>query len=265
MACCPSSRRSWRRFAGRINPVSIAALSTPRGNGKSWLAGALISRALTPNDPLHENGVENVLVAASRAQAAIVLDFARQFLADEDGYRWRINGVEHLASRARVKVISSDSRRAMGLGANVRLAVCDEPGSWAPQSGRRLWEAVTGAIGKRRMTVIAIGTLAPSALQGPGAWWPDLVKSGSGDARHVALLQADEAKWKDFEEVLRCNPVAAVNPHLRRTLERTGGAGERTGGADFPAVPPQYPRRSGRSTTARHLRGVGAGLCSPGP
>ena len=44
--------------------------------------------------------------------------------------------------------------------------------------------------------------------------------SGSGDGRHVALLQADSERWGDFEEVLRCNPVAAINPHLRRVLER---------------------------------------------
>ena len=202
------------------NPVSIASLSTPRANGKSWLAGLLISRALTPGDPLHENDVENVLVAASRAQAAIVLEFARSFLGDVDGLRWRVDGAEHLASRARVKVYSSDGRRAMGLGANCRIAVCDEPGSWAPQSGRRLFEAVTGAIGKRRMTVVLIGTLSPAALVGPASWWPDLVKSGSGDGRHVALLQADPEKWESFDEVLKCNPVASINPHLRRTLER---------------------------------------------
>ena len=202
------------------HPVSIAALSTPRGNGKSWLAGVLISRALTPNDPLHENDVENVLVAASRAQAGIVLDFTRNLLADEEGYRWRIDGVEHLGSRARVKVISSDSRRAMGLGANVRLVVCDEPGSWAPQSGRRLWEAVTGAIGKRRMTVVAIGTLAPSALTGPASFWPSFVASGSGEGRHISLLQADPEKWESFDEVLRVNPVSLVNKYLLDTLKR---------------------------------------------
>ena len=201
-------------------PVSIAALSTPRGNGKSWLAGLLVARSLTPGDPLHENGVENVLVAASRSQAAIVLDFTRQFLADQEGYRWRLDGVEHLASRARVRVISSDSRRAMGLGANVRLAICDEPGSWAPQSGRRLWDAVCTGLGKRKMTIIAIGTLAPAPLTGPASWWPSTVAAGSGDATHVALLQADPDRWESFDEVLRVNPVAAVNPHLRRALER---------------------------------------------
>ena len=202
------------------NPVSVASLSTPRGNGKSWLAGLLVSRALTPGDALHENDVENVLVAASRAQATIVLNFARKFLEDEDGYRWRLDGVEHLASRARVKVISSDSRRAMGLGANCRLAVCDEPGSWAPQSGRRLFDAVSGAIGKRRMTVVLIGTISPAALQGPASWWPDLIKQGCGDGRHVALLQAAPAKWESFDEVLRVNPVASINPYLKQTLER---------------------------------------------
>ena len=44
--------------------------------------------------------------------------------------------------------------------------------------------------------------------------------SGSGDGRHVSLLQADHEKWRDFDEVLRVNPVSAINPHLRRTLER---------------------------------------------
>ena len=208
------------------NPVSIAALSTPRGNGKSWLAGALVARSLTPGDPLHEAGVENVLVAASRAQASIVLEFARGFLevvdevVDDVGYRWRADGVVHLGSRARVRVISSDSRRAMGLGANCRLVVCDEPGAWAPQSGLRLFNAILTSTGKRRMTVIAIGTLAPAPLTGPASWWPDLIKSGSGDARHVSLLQADPSKWDDFDEVLRVNPVASINPHLKSTLER---------------------------------------------
>ena len=164
-----------RAVCRQDNQVSLAGLSTPRAQGKSWLAGYLVARSLTPGDPLHEDAVENILVAASRSQAAIVLEFTRTFLADEGGYRWRADGVEHLASRARVRIISSDSRRAMGLGANCRLAVCDEPGSWAPQSGRRLWDAVCGSIGKRRMTVVAIGTIAPAPTSGQASWWPSFV------------------------------------------------------------------------------------------
>ena len=73
-------------------PVSTAILSTPRGNGKSWLAGLLVARSLTPGDPLHEDGVENVLVAASRSQAAIVLDFTRAFLADQEAIGGDLTG-----------------------------------------------------------------------------------------------------------------------------------------------------------------------------
>ena len=202
------------------NPPDMAALSVPRGGGKSWLAGKLVARSLTPGDVLHENGVENILVAASRPQAQIVLEFTRQALGEAKGYRWRADGCEHLASRARVRVISSDSRRAMGLGAHLRLIICDEPASWAPTAGKRLWDAMLTSLGKRKTQIIAIGTLAPAPLTGPGAWWPDFIKQGSGDGRHVALLQADPEKWEDFQEVLRVNPVAAINKHLKRTLER---------------------------------------------
>ena len=201
-------------------PVDIAALSVSRGNGKSWLCGKLVARSLTPGDPLHEPAVENILVAASRPQAGIVLDFARAALGEGPEYRWREDGVTHLASRARVRIVSSDARRALGLGANVRLIVADEPGAWSPTAGRRLWDAITTALGKRRMTVVAVGTLAPAPLTGPASWWPSFVSAGSGDGRHVSLLQADSERWEDFQEVLRVNPVAAINPHLRRALER---------------------------------------------
>ena len=205
-------------------PPEIAALSVPRGNGKSWLCGKLVARALTPGDRLFEPGVENILVSASRPQAGIVLEFARQALGDNKGYRWGMNGAIHVSTRTRVRVISSDSRRAMGLGANVRIVVADEPGAWSPTAGRRLWDAITTALGKRKTTVVAVGTLAPAPLTGPASWWPQFISAGSGDGRHVALLQADSERWGDFDEVLRVNPVAAINPHLRRTLEREHAA-----------------------------------------
>ena len=205
---------------GKEQPPEIAALSCPRGNGKSWLAGAMVARSLTPGDPLFEPGVENVLVSASTNQARIVLEFARAALGEVDGYRWRNDGVAHLDSRARVRIVSSDARRALGLGANVRLIIADEPGAWSPIQGRRLWDAMLTSLGKRHAQIIVVGTLAPAPLTGPGAWWPDFIKQGSGDGRHVALLQADSERWRDFDEVLRVNPVTAINPHLRRVLER---------------------------------------------
>ena len=53
-------------------PPEIAALSCPRAQGKSWLCGKLVARSLTPDDPLFEPGVENILVSASTNQARIV-------------------------------------------------------------------------------------------------------------------------------------------------------------------------------------------------
>ena len=119
-----------------------------------------------------------------------------------------------------MRIVSSDARRALGLGANVRIIIADEPGAWSPIQGRRLWDAMLTSLGKRKTQIVVVGTLAPAPLTGPASWWPQFVAEGSGDGRHVSLLQADEAKWTDFDEVLRVNPVCAVNPHLRRTLER---------------------------------------------
>ena len=200
-------------------PAGVLALSVPRANGKSWLCGGLVARSVTPDDPLFEEGVENILVSSSMNQARIVLEFARQALGSAEGYRWRNDGVVHLDSRARVRIVSSDARRALGLGANVRIIIADEPGAWSPIQGRRLWDAMLTSLGKRRTQIIIVGTLAPAPLTGPASWWPALVAEGSGEGQHVALLQADPEKWRDFGEVLRVNPVAAVNPYLRQTLE----------------------------------------------
>ena len=56
--------------------------------------------------------------------------------------------------------------------------------------------------------------------------WPGVVvavaswRRGAATGHHVALLQADPEKWAEFGEVLRVNPIASINPHLRRVLER---------------------------------------------
>ena len=214
-------------------PVDIAALSVPRGNGKSWLCGKLVARSLTPGDPLHEPAVENILVAASRAQASIVLDFARAALGEGPEYRWREDGAIHIESRTRVRVISSDSRRALGLGANVRLAICDEPGAWSPTAGRRLWDAITTALGKRAHDDHCGRDLGTGAIDRTASWWPSFVSAGSGDGRHVSLLQADSDRWEDFQEVLRVNPwprsirtcVGRLSVSTRLLLEVTGRRG----------------------------------------
>ena len=69
-----------RRFmaAATADGVDTAALSMPRGNGKSWLASRLAIRALTPGDALFVPGSESVAVAAALAQARVIFRFVRK-------------------------------------------------------------------------------------------------------------------------------------------------------------------------------------------
>ena len=63
---------------GALTPgIDVAALSIPRGNGKSWLAAHILQRALTPGDALHVPGSEYLLCAASIEQARLCYRFIR--------------------------------------------------------------------------------------------------------------------------------------------------------------------------------------------
>ena len=216
----PFQKRFVDALTRKQGAPEIGILCTPRAQGKSWLCGQLIGRSLSPGDVLHEDSVENVLVASSRSQAQITLEFARQALEDVPGIRWSVDGAIHVASRARIKIISSDARRSLGLGAHARWLFCDEPSAWSPQAGRRLFDSMRTALGKRKCQIVLCGTVAPSPMQGPGSWWPELVKAGSGAGIHLELLQADETKWRDWDECLRVNPAHLVNSFLEKTLRR---------------------------------------------
>ena len=78
-----------RRFvAAALRPeIDTAALSMPRGNGKSWLAAHVLTRALTPGDPLHQGGAEYLLCAASIEQARLCFRFVRSALESTGAYR----------------------------------------------------------------------------------------------------------------------------------------------------------------------------------
>ena len=224
----------------RVNrPPSIAILSCPRASGKSWLAGRLLARGLTDGDSLHAPNSENLLVASSASQAQIVLEFARQAAVDVPDLRWSNVGCINTKTRARVKILSSDSRRSLGRGAAARLIVADEPSAWAPTSGRRLWDGLVTSLGKgeRRTTLVGIGTIAPAS---PSSWWPCLVVAGSDvDAGIlVQTIQAAPEKWDSFDECLRVNPATSVNPHLEEVLRREHAAAMeiREGGNPLQAI-----------------------------
>ena len=145
-----------RRFLdGAFRPgVMRGGLTLARGGGKSGLASALALDSIRPVGALHVTGGETVVVASSFAQAKIIFEACKTSLEllGEDG-EYRILDQQNMAmiqnrtTKARMRVVGSDSKRAHGWRAN--LIVCDEPSQWGPR-GELLAAAIRTALGKRK-------------------------------------------------------------------------------------------------------------------
>ena len=208
-----------RRFIrAALSPkFDTAALSLPRGNGKSALAGHILARVLDPADELFRPGTESVLCAGSLEQARIVYRFARADLEPRGGYRFldsqtRI-GITHVGTNTKLRVIGSNGKTAMGL-VNTPWAICDEPGAWEVNGGQLLHDAIETAKGKpgSPLKAVYIGTLAP-AMSG---WWHEMVEGGTRDTTYVQALQGDPAKWDSLAEIKRCNPLTKISVPFRK-------------------------------------------------
>ena len=220
-----------REFIKRaLSPgVDVAALSIPRGNGKSWLAAHLLERALTPGDKLFVPGAEVLLCAGSIEQARLCFRFIRANLEDSGEYRFldsstRI-GVVHKRTNTRLRVLSSNGKTAMGI-VGCPLLVADEPGSWEVNGGTLMFDAIITALGKPEspMKVVFIGTLAPSM----SGWWHDLITDGTSGTTYVQSLMGNAEVWDSWAEIRRCNPLTAISPEFRRRLlvERDDARGD---------------------------------------
>ena len=219
-----------REFIKRATAPGIdtAALSLPRGNGKSWLAGWIAARAMTPGDPLHVAGGEIVVVAASIEQGRIVYRAVRDALANHRHYRFldsatRI-GVVHKAANTRLRVLGSNAKAAFGL-VGVPLVVADEPGAYETVAGQMMADAIQTAQGKpgSPLRAIFIGTLAPAV----SGWWHDLIDDGTHGSTHVTALRGDPERWDRWPEIRRCNPLTAISPEFRRKLLQERDAARR--------------------------------------
>ena len=199
--------------------IRTGALSLPRGQGKSALAGHLLTRVLDPADALFRAGTESVLCAASIEQARIVFRFARTELEPRGGYRFldshtRI-GICHVDTNTRLRVLGSNGRTAMGL-VGCPWAICDEPGAWEVNGGRLLHDAIETAKGKpgSPLKVIYIGTLAPAV----SGWWHDMIEAGTHGSVYVQALQGRRERWSHWREVMRVNPLAKISADMRERL-----------------------------------------------
>ena len=218
-----------RRFVGAVESgrYDVAALSVPRGNGKSFLAGRLVERAVTPGDPLFMAGAESVLMAPSLTQARIVFKFVRRALEGNPAYRFRDSmnsvGVTHKPSGSTVRALGSNANTAFGIGADTNLCIVDEPGALQDAGGARLADAVDTSLGKPGsiMRVIYIGTIAPASA----GFWPDLIDAGTDGRTFVSALRGDPEKWDRWPEIRRCNPLALMDATFRaKLLEERGKA-----------------------------------------
>ena len=196
--------------------IRTAALSLPRGNGKSTLAGMMLADHLRRLD-----GLECVLLAGSLEQARPVFRTIRDELGELD---WRhadsktqIGSRHRHGTTTRLRVISSKGKTAMGL-VGVPFVVADEPGAWEVVGGELMHSALQTALGKpgSPMRVIYIGTLAP-AISG---WWHDMVSRGSHGSTHVTVMRGDRKTWDSWATIRRCNPLMSLPrfPESRATL-----------------------------------------------
>ena len=187
------------------------------------LLGRIAALALTPGSPVYHRGEEVIVASGSIDQARLLARACAAALAVP--VRWtgltattahRIVGVTKCGTTLRV--ISSSGKRSLGLGAENRLLLCDEPARWEERSGALLFESMVGALAKIRSRLLLIGTLSPSR---PGLWWPDLVQGVPLPGQHLQLLQAhDDEPWDSWPVIRRSNPVLGVHPGLRRRVLR---------------------------------------------
>ena len=214
-------RRFQKRFlkGALAQGVDVAALSLPRGNGKTWLAAHILERCMTPGDDLFQEGSEYLLCAASLEQARLCFRFIRESLEPTGEYRWLDSttkvGSVHKATNTRLRVISSNGKTAMGI-TGTPVLVADEPGAWETVGGQLMSDAIETALGKpgSKMRAIYIGTLAPSN----GGWWHDLIAGGTKGSTYVQALQADVEKWDRWAEIKRVNPLTAISEDFRKRL-----------------------------------------------
>lgn len=216
--------RPWqKRFVARaLSPaVDTAALSIPRGNGKTALAAHILTRALTPGDKLNVPGCEYLLCAASIEQARLTFRFIRADLEALPGASFRFLdsntriGLVHTPSNTRLRVLSSNGKTSMGI-VNCPLLVADEPGSWEANGGTLMYDAITTAQGKpdSPLRVIFIGTLAPAS----SGWWHTLVEDGSHGSTHVQALRGDAKLWDKPSAIRKANPLMWTFEKSRKKL-----------------------------------------------
>lgn len=214
-------QRDWLLATFNNPEIAISALSMPRGNGKTRLCAEIAALAMTENSCLWRENIETVVVASSLEQARILHGFAVKALGSSD-YKHLDSGQRiasvHIGTGTRLRVMSSDPKRALGLS-QWGLIICEEAAAWEARNGALMWSAIKTSQGKLEdQRILLCGTLAPAP---ENSWWPDLVGSGSTEGTHISVLQGDPKKpFDDWPNIEQCNPLMTANPALGKAIRR---------------------------------------------
>ena len=211
----------------RPNGPNTAAISAPRGSGKSTFCGIILHKALDPRSDLFVgNGKECVINAASLTQCRIVYRVIRGIIMEqkrEKEYSFIDSAqricITHKATNARLLAHSSTGKTLFGL-MDTRFLVLDEPGALDLKAGERLWSAVKFSQGKldSPLTTILIGHLAPNAVRA-GHWYHDLVMRGTYGSTYVQHYQGDLENWDNWHKsIMPANPLLRGNRALRDAI-----------------------------------------------
>ncbi len=208
-----------RRFLHRVARTrSDLAMSMARGNGKSALCGGVAAAVL--DGPLRHDDAEVILVASSFSQACIMFRDVVAYLGDklEDKTVWRkrdttgIAEIEHRPTRARLKAIGADPRRAHGLRPS--LVLMDEPAQHPPTTSEAMLAAIRTSMGKHPQgsRLIALGTRPDDEAH----WFARMLK-GDGGVTYAARPDDPvfhRRTWK------RANPSLDSFPWLEDRIRR---------------------------------------------
>jgi Phage Terminase len=198
-------------FAGARECV----LSTPKGQGKSTMLGALaVFELLTIPES------EIIVCAASRDQASVLLGQAQGFVRRHPSLARRLRltrrEVEHPSLAGRMRVISADASTGDGLIPS--LVLCDELHRWRSAD---LFETLVTALSKRSGRMLTISTAGLKDDSCP--LWPVRERAlALGARRDGARLAADssdgsfalrelsaptDADWRDLDVAQEVNPL----------------------------------------------------------
>ena len=231
------------------------AISIPRGNGKSFLAALVLARLLNPASPRFLPGQQSVLLAGSLDQARIIFSYLKGWFENSNErrgeYSWRDSSaslsVQHKATGASVRVISSNAKTAFGL-VNVAYAVCDEPGAWETRGGELMHDALATSQGKpgSPLKIIFVGTLAPAR----SGWWHDLILRGTAGRTFVKLYQGGPKKWDNWANIRKSNPLISVSKSFAEKLkeERDEARADTRLAARFKSFRLNYPSQDESET-----------------